>query len=171
MTVKNTIDGMPLWLLAKPEHSSNLLDARQPFLLVNQYDSQNACSLAPTHELSQVTFSPKIIRDFCNHETMAIPIKKSYRNPSNLVVLGRSEGVDIIITRKEVSKSHCGFYKVNGDWHVTDLDSTNGIAINGQKTPKGKLSSQSVISIGGTIEMAFITAIDLAFLAAEISAF
>lgn len=171
MIVKNTIDGMPLWLIAQPEHSDDLLEARQPFLLVNKYDSENVSSVAPTHKLAQVAFSPKIIRDFCNNETMAIPIKKSYRNPSNLVVLGRSEGADIVITRKEVSKSHCGFYKVDGHWYVTDLDSTNGIAINGRKASKGRLSSQSIISIGGTIEVAFIAAIDLAFLAAEISAF
>jgi hypothetical protein len=171
MTVKNTIDGMPLWLLARPEHSSNLMDARQPFLLVNKYDSEDVSPLAPTHELTQVLFSPKIIRDFCNHETMAIPIKKSYRNPSNLIILGRSQDADIIITRKEVSKSHCGFYRIDGHWFVTDLDSTNGVAIDGQQRPHGKLGSQSVISIGGAVEMAFITAIDLAFLAAEISAF
>jgi len=170
MIVKNTIDGMPLWLLARPEHSNDLLEAPQPFLLVNQYDSEEASSLAPTHELIQVVFNPKVIRDFCNHNTMAIPIKKSYRNLSNLIVLGRSEGSDIIITRKEVSKSHCGFYRMNKHWYVTDLESLNGISVDGYKTQK-KLSSQSIILVGGAIEVAFITATDLAFLAAEISSF
>ena len=167
-----TIDGMPLWLLARPQHISSLLDVSHPFLLINKHDDNEEVSpLAPTHELARLTFNPKIIRDFCNSDTMAIPLQKSHRNLSSLVTLGRSERSDIVLTSGEVSKSHCGFYKFNRNWFVLDLESTNGTTVNGREIEKAKLSSQSIIALGDKIDMAFITAIDLGFLVAEINAF
>lgn len=172
MTVKNTLDGMPLWLMARPEHIGELINAKQPYLLINKFDDGDiVSSIAPTDELSQVVFNPLIIRDFCNHDTMAIRVKKSYRNLSNLVTLGRSQDSDIVITRREVSKTHCGFYEINEEWYVVDLDSTNGIIVDGAKVARAKLSSQSIISIGGKVSLAFIAPLDLGFLVGEISAF
>ncbi len=172
MTATNTIDGMPLAMLSRPEHMERLLDATFPYLLINKYfDSDEASSLAPTHKLAQVSFNPRVIRDFCNSETMAVPIKKSHRNISSLVTLGRSEKCDIVVTRKEISKRHCGFYTIDGHWFVLDLESTNGMAVNGSRATRGNLSSQSIIALGDQVTMAFISAVDLGFLAAEIKTF
>ena len=142
MTVKNTFDCIPLWLMAQPQHIVSLLSAKQPYLLINKHDNGDiVSSIAPTDELSRVVFNPQVIRNFCNHDTMAIVVKKSHRNLSNLIVLGRSNDSDVVITRREVSKSHCGFYEVNGEWYVVDLDSTNGIIVDDDKIAKNTLYS------------------------------
>ena len=171
MTATNTIDGMPLAMLSRPEHMERLLDATFPYLLINKYDGDGASSLAPTHELAQVSFNPRVIRDFCNSETMAVPIKKSHRNISSLVTLGRSEKCDIVVTRGEISKRHCGFYTIDGGWFVLDLESTNGVVVNNNRARRAKLSSQSIITLGNQVAMAFISALDLGFLVAEINTF
>jgi hypothetical protein len=160
---------MPLWLMARPEHMDALMEVEHPFLLVNKHNDENSDSLAPTtHELMQLAFNPKIIQDFCNYDTMAIPLKKSHRNLSSLITLGRSAKADIVISSMEVSKLHCGFYRVDGNWYVLDLDSTNGIVVDTYKSSRVKLSSQSIITLGNQVNMAFITAIDLGLLVAEI---
>ncbi len=46
-------------------------------------------------------------------------------------VVGREPGAaQIIITEASVSRKHCRFWQEAGDWHVEDLGSSNGTALN-----------------------------------------
>lgn len=57
----------------------------------------------------------------------SIPLRKK-----NLVV-GRREGCDIVLRFPNVSSTHCELTCIDGYWHVRDLNSSNGIKVNGQR--------------------------------------
>ncbi|MBP3622259.1 MAG: FHA domain-containing protein [Lachnospiraceae bacterium] len=51
----------------------------------------------------------------------------------DVVSFGRSKDNDIVINSESVSRVHGCFFKENGGWKITDLDSTNGIYVEGYK--------------------------------------
>ncbi len=54
------------------------------------------------------------------------------------IVIGRDRSCDIVIDNKLVSKRHAMIQKIKGDYFVTDLKSTNGTFVNGERVPDGK---------------------------------
>jgi hypothetical protein len=71
-----------------------------------------------------------------------------------VVTLGSVPGNDIVIPDPSVSRKHVGVRKVEGGYEVADFGSTNGIYVNGERTPKKKLAVGDVIRVG-SIEMIF----------------
>lgn len=68
---------------------------------------------------------------------------------SSQVTVGRSGSNDIILRGSRISKLHAGFYRVGEQWHLMDLGSANGTAVNGerlQKNQKAGIASKDVIS-------------------------
>jgi pSer/pThr/pTyr-binding forkhead associated (FHA) protein len=68
----------------------------------------------------------------------------------DVILVGRRPTSDVCLDFENVSGKHCEFRLMNGIWHVKDLGSSNGTALNGQKIS----SPQSVmpeieISIAG----------------------
>src|SRR6188472_1193837 len=47
-------------------------------------------------------------------------------------VIGRSSRCDFVVDDPNVSRRHAELQRRGGDWYVVDLDSTNGIAVNGK---------------------------------------
>ena len=68
--------------------------------------------------------------------------------------LGSVQGNDLVIPDTSVSRKHVGIRRVEGGYEVADFGSTNGIYVNGERTPKKKLSAGDVIRVGN-IEMIF----------------
>lgn len=64
------------------------------------------------------------------------------------VLVGRRKSCHVVIPHSDVSSHHCQFFIEEGWWCVKDLESSNGIKINGKKVDKGVLSPDDVISIG-----------------------
>ena len=70
-------------------------------------------------------------------------------------VIGRSGDADIVIAAQEVSRRHAQIAPDAGGWTLRDLDSTNGVLLNGR--PLGvpaRLSDGDVIEIG-SVELIF----------------
>jgi len=61
----------------------------------------------------------------------AIPL---VRSP---MVLGRRESCDICLRFPNISGRHCELYFKDGFWMIRDLNSTNGLKVNGEKLPPG----------------------------------
>ena len=76
------------------------------------------------------------------------------RGWGRVVTLGSVPGNDIVIPDPSVSRKHVGVRKVEGGYEVADFGSTNGIYVNGERTPKKKLAVGDVIRVG-SIEMIF----------------
>jgi hypothetical protein len=57
------------------------------------------------------------------------------------IIIGRSPKADIVVTQEGFSRQHCQIELVDGEVFITDLDSANGIFIDGKKIePNNKVS-------------------------------
>ncbi|MCL2304137.1 MAG: FHA domain-containing protein [Planctomycetaceae bacterium] len=54
-----------------------------------------------------------------------IPLKKKE------LIVGRNEECDIVLRFSNVSNKHCKFVLSNGYWYVVDMNSSNGVKVNG----------------------------------------
>jgi pSer/pThr/pTyr-binding forkhead associated (FHA) protein len=67
-----------------------------------------------------------------------------------ILLLGRHPECDIQIDSRKISRRHCCIAQVNDYLVVRDLDSTNGIRINGQRVTEGRLRDGDEVTIGGS---------------------
>ena len=65
-----------------------------------------------------------------------------------ILLLGRHPECDIQIDSRKISRRHCCIAQVNDYLVVRDLDSTNGIRINGVRVVEGKLQPGDELTIG-----------------------
>jgi pSer/pThr/pTyr-binding forkhead associated (FHA) protein len=65
-----------------------------------------------------------------------------------ILLLGRHPECDIQIESRKISRRHCCIAQVNDYLVVRDLDSTNGIRINGVRVVEGKLVVGDELTIG-----------------------
>jgi predicted component of type VI protein secretion system len=65
-----------------------------------------------------------------------------------ILLLGRHPECDIQIDSRKISRRHCCIAQVNDYLVVRDLDSTNGIRINGVRVVEGKLHHGDELTIG-----------------------
>jgi pSer/pThr/pTyr-binding forkhead associated (FHA) protein len=65
------------------------------------------------------------------------------------MVIGRHSQADLRLPLPDVSRRHCRFLFTEGSWHVFDLDSLNGVFINGEQVRHAILREHDVLTIGG----------------------
>jgi len=65
-----------------------------------------------------------------------------------IILFGRHPECDIQLNSRKVSRRHCCIAQVHDYLVIRDLGSTNGIRINGQRVPEGKLASGDEVTIG-----------------------
>ncbi|MCX5785818.1 MAG: FHA domain-containing protein [Elusimicrobia bacterium] len=61
--------------------------------------------------------------------------------------IGRKPDNDIALDHATVSGHHCKIYSAGGSWFVEDLNSTNGIFVNGKRALKAGLRQNDAIAI------------------------
>jgi FHA domain-containing protein len=66
------------------------------------------------------------------------------------VVLGRSRECDITLDDPNVSRRHAEIRRENGAYWIVDLNSTNGIEVNGERVDRARLTHADTIVIGKT---------------------
>jgi hypothetical protein len=94
--------------------------------------------------------APKLLR-FTNGDAAGETV--IIRRP--VVTIGRALDNDVIIDSAEVSRHHARIEVRNGDYHILDLDSTNGTAVNGHPANATRLNHGDTISLG-TIALQFL---------------
>ena len=67
-----------------------------------------------------------------------------------ILLLGRHPECDIQIDSRKISRRHCCIAQVDDYLVVRDLDSTNGIRINGIRVIEGKLHTGDELTVGNT---------------------
>lgn len=65
------------------------------------------------------------------------------------LVVGRHSGCDLRLPLPDVSRRHCRFYWHEGAWWLEDLESTNGVVVNGHRTARHPIQIADVVKIGG----------------------
>jgi hypothetical protein len=66
------------------------------------------------------------------------------------VVLGRSKECDVQVADANVSRRHAELRQEGSSWWVVDLDSTNGLEVNGKRVQRAKLADGDRITLGST---------------------
>jgi hypothetical protein len=72
------------------------------------------------------------------------------------VLLGRSRECDIQVEDANVSRRHAELRQEGSSYWIVDLDSTNGIEVNGKRVKRAKLEPGDTFTVGAT-EIAFST--------------
>lgn len=63
------------------------------------------------------------------------------------LIIGRKDGCDIVLRFDNVSGRHCRLVLSAGYWYVIDLNSSNGIKVNGVRTKDRRLDSGDILSV------------------------
>jgi hypothetical protein len=63
-------------------------------------------------------------------------------------VIGRSSRCDFVVEDPNVSRRHAELQRRGEDWYLIDLDSTNGVAVNGKKVRSTRLAAGDEITLG-----------------------
>jgi pSer/pThr/pTyr-binding forkhead associated (FHA) protein len=66
---------------------------------------------------------------------------------SEVMTIGRRQSCDIRLNFQNISGTHCELAFKNGVWHVRDLNSTNGVKVNGERTLRRPLRPGDEIEI------------------------
>jgi len=64
------------------------------------------------------------------------------------VRIGRLEELDLCISHRSISREHARVLQKDGAFEVEDLNSANGVRINGSTTKKGPLKSGDILELG-----------------------
>lgn len=64
------------------------------------------------------------------------------------LVVGRRETCDVCINFPNISSQHCEFTFREGYWYIRDLNSTNGVKVNGLRVLEKILRSEDEVTIG-----------------------
>ena len=68
----------------------------------------------------------------------------------DVTTIGSVAGNTVVLADPAVSRKHAGIRKVDGDYELADLGSTNGVYVNGHKVPKKTSSRGDIIRVGNT---------------------
>ena len=65
--------------------------------------------------------------------------------------IGRGKGCECVLRDPNVSRRHAELRRAeSGDWQIVDLDSTNGIKVNGRRVATSRLSPGDEVTVGTT---------------------
>jgi FHA domain len=68
----------------------------------------------------------------------------------DVTTLGSVAGNTVVLADPAVSRKHAGIRRVDGQFELADLGSTNGIYVNGQKLPKKTLAPGDIVRVGNS---------------------
>lgn len=82
--------------------------------------------------------------------TVGQPAETTFRlRPSSTKTIGRATGADFILDESLVSRVHCRVeVNVSGDLDITDLGSTNGTFVNGNRVTTARLVPGDRLKVG-----------------------
>jgi hypothetical protein len=67
-----------------------------------------------------------------------------------VTTIGSVAGNSVVLADPAVSRKHAGIRRMESDYELADLGSTNGVYVNGHKVPKKTLEPGDVIRVGNT---------------------
>ena len=70
---------------------------------------------------------------------------------SDLYIVGRSSDADISLKSSDLSRQHAKLKRQNGTFSIEDLDSTNGVFLNGTKIHAAQLYHGDIIQLGDLV--------------------
>ncbi len=89
------------------------------------------------------------------HPKTGGPIKRTAIAPLPFTI-GRSDGVSMRIDSTQVSREHARITKRQGELRITDLGSTNGTFVNGQRIEEARLEHGDIVHVA-TAELIYFS--------------
>lgn len=84
-------------------------------------------------------------------ESMSLVVNGTrQRLTKRITTIGRSRDRDVVIPDPNASRAHCEIRHVGYDYFLIDLDSTNGVEVNGKLVKRHALAHGDTITIGTT---------------------
>jgi pSer/pThr/pTyr-binding forkhead associated (FHA) protein len=117
---------------ARPLRDGDVVDI-EPFSLMIRLDARREPRKVPT---LVVTEGAQVGRRF--------PLD------GDTIALGRGDDQDVRLDDSGASRAHALLLRKRGAWHVRDLDSANGVFLNGQRVGEAPVELGDVIEIGTT---------------------
>lgn len=71
-----------------------------------------------------------------------IPLRKTE------LTIGRKDDCDVVLRFSNVSGRHCQLVLSSGYWYVLDMNSTNGVKINGKRVTDHRVDPGTTLSVG-----------------------
>lgn len=65
------------------------------------------------------------------------------------MLMGRHSEADVRLPLPDISRRHCRFVFADQSWQVFDLDSLNGVFVNGKQVRQATLHDHDTLTIGG----------------------
>jgi hypothetical protein len=128
----------------------------QGFYMENSESSAEAAGL-PATGLHWRTRSPlPVPDDFFPLRLILQPSGASVELTQPDMLIGRHSQADVRLPLPDVSRRHCRFFFGQGVWQVLDLNSLNGVFVNGEAIRQSAVRHGDLIRIGG-----FTFAVDL----------
>ncbi len=72
------------------------------------------------------------------------------------IVLGRDEDCDVVLENGSISRQHAQIEKVGEKWILRDMDSGNGLFVDGTKVRRVVLTRGSQFSLGNVVQVTFL---------------
>jgi pSer/pThr/pTyr-binding forkhead associated (FHA) protein len=79
---------------------------------------------------------------------LVLPEERRVEVAKPSAVIGRHSEAELRLPYADVSRRHCRLEFADGQWHVCDLDSLNGLFVNGVRMHEATLSEGDCIRIG-----------------------
>ena len=73
------------------------------------------------------------------------------------VVIGRTDENDVVINHRSISRHHAKIVRENGHYHIVDLQSANGVRVNGEEYGKVELRKGDHVDLGH-VRLRFVAA-------------
>ncbi len=73
-----------------------------------------------------------------------------YEVDKRVILIGRSSHADFVLTDANVSRRHAELRRRGSDYVIVDMDSTNGVEVNGRRVRTQTLADGDVITLGAT---------------------
>ena len=115
-------------------------DGGVPTQLIEAPTVQN--NVVPTHKGAESTGVARLVVVSSNFAGQEFLLDKA------AVVIGRTDENDVVINHRSISRHHAKVVRENGHYHVVDLQSANGVRVNGEEYGKVELRRGDQVDLG-----------------------
>ena len=71
-----------------------------------------------------------------------------YLGRRGAIEIGRSSARHVVLPGPKVSRKHCRLVRMEVGWQLVDLDSANGVSVNGERITKHDLQAGDMVDVG-----------------------